>query len=138
MENAFKEGSTVERNIDGVWFSAVIENVDLMNKLYTIKYSDDGNVEDSVTADDLRLDASKKEGGNPMESFMSIFTFVKKDTLPKPLAGLVEDDSEFRRTQKTTATIHTDADTEQAIIINGTADRIAVGGGLRALRYLKN
>lgn len=134
MDSAFRIGVAVERNIDGDWFKATIEGIDEIKKLYSIKYSDDGNVEDLVPFDDLRLSEDK----DPMSSFLTIFSFVKKCTLPKPLAGLVEDDYDSRNMQEPTVTIHTDTDTDQAVIINGTADRIAVGGGLRALRYLKN
>ena len=136
MENVFKNGSTVERDIDGDWFRATIQSVqciDTKSRTYTIKYSDDGNVEEGVRGGELRPGME-----DPMAGFLTIFSFVKKSTLPKPLAGLVEDDCVSRSMQKPTVTIHTDTDTDQAIIINGTADRIAVGGGLRALRYLKN
>lgn len=133
MESGLTKGSSVERNIDGVWFKASIESIDKLTKLYTIRYSDDGNVESEVQSEDLRCSAE-----DPLNDFLSIFTFAKKCTLPKPLAGLIEDDSESRNLLLTTVTLHTDTDTNQAVIINGTADRIAVGGGLRALRYLKN
>jgi Tudor domain len=129
-----KKGVVVERNIDGEWFKATIQSIDEETKLYSIKYSDDGNIEDEVASEDLRLSVAIE---NPL-SFLSIFSFVKKCTLPKPLAGLVEDDSDARNLQQTTVTVHTDTNTDHAVIINGTADRIAVGGGLRALRYLKN
>mmetsp|Transcript_13519 Transcript_13519/g.13093 ORF Transcript_13519/g.13093 Transcript_13519/m.13093 type:complete len:136 (-) Transcript_13519:214-621(-) len=135
MRHALKIGTSVERNIDGVWFMAKIENIDKITKLYTIKYSDDGNIEEQISIEDLRVTNAIQ---NPLDGFMSIFSFAKKDTLPKPLAGLVEDDSDARSMQKPTITIHKDADTEEAIIINGSVDRIAVGGGLRALRYLKH
>lgn len=133
--NALRKGALVERNIDGEWFKATIQTIDEVSKLYSIKYSDDGNIEDEVASEDLRLSVESSE--NPL-SFLSIFSFVKKCTLPKPLAGLVEDDSDARNLQQTTVTVHTDTNTDHAVIINGTADRIAVGGGLRALRYLKN
>lgn len=130
-----RRGATIERNIDGDWFKATIQNVDDTGKLFCIKYCDDGNVEDGVTLEDLRLCAS---GADDPLGFLTVFSFAKKCTLPKPLAGLVEDDYDARNLQEPTVTIHTDTDTDQAVIINGTADRIAVGGGLRALRYLKN
>lgn len=133
MESVFKKGSSVERNIDGVWFKASVESMDKDTKLYTIMYTDDGNIESDVLPNDLR---SSEE--DPLSGFLSIFSFAKKCTLPKPLAGLIEDDAESRNLQATTVTIHTSTDTDQAVIINGTAEKIAVGGGLRALRYLKN
>lgn len=136
--HTLKIGTAVERNIDGVWFMAKIQNIDKINKLYTVRYSDDGNVEELLSFEDLRVTNAVESFLNPLDGFMSIFSFAKQDTLPKPLAGLVEDDSDVRSMQKPTVTIHKDADTEEAIIINGSADRIAVGGGLRALRYLKH
>lgn len=133
MDNVFKKGSTVERDIDGVWYKATIQSIDQKKMLCSIKYSDDGNMEEDVPFGDMRPSTE-----DPFSGFLSIFTFAKKCTLPKPLAGLVEDDSVARNMLTTTVTIHTDTNTDEAIIINGTADRIAVGGGLRALRYLKN
>ena len=142
-----RKGTSVERNIDGEWFKAVIQSTDVKTMRYSIKYSDDGNVEEDVSSENLRVsmdsDVSSKNLRVSMDTDGSvsthhIFSFVKKCTLPKPLAGLVEDDYDTRNLQKPTITIHTDTSTDQAIIINGTADTIAVGGGLRALRYLKN
>jgi hypothetical protein len=138
MSQTLKIGTSVERNIDEVWFMAKIENIDKITKLYTIRYSDDGNIEEQITIEDLRVTNAIETLQNPLDGFMSIFSFAKKNTLPKPLAGLVEDDSDARSMQKPTVIIHKDADTEEAIIINGSVDRIAVGGGLRALRYLKH
>lgn len=129
-----RKGTSVERNIDGDWFKAVIQSTDLKTMLYTIKYSDDGNIEDDVSSENMRICMDTDE----VDSTQQVFSFVKKCTLPKPLAGLVEDDYDKRNMQRPTITIHTDTSTDQAIIINGTTDRIAVGGGLRALRYLKN
>ena len=133
MESVFRKGSSVERNIDGVWFKASIESIEENTRLYTIIYADDGNIESDVLPNDLRSSVE-----DPLNGFLSIFSFAKKCTLPKPLAGLIEDDAELRNLQTTTVTIHTSTDTDQAVIINGTAEKIAVGGGLRALRYLKN
>ena len=133
MESVFRKGSSVERNIDGVWFKASIESIEENSRLYTIIYADDGNIESDVLPNDLRSSVE-----DPLNGFLSIFSFAKKCTLPKPLAGLIEDDAELRNLQTTTVTIHTSTDTDQAVIINGTAEKIAVGGGLRALRYLKN
>lgn len=129
-----RKGTAVERNIDGDWFKAVIQSTDSKTMLYSIRYSDDGNIEDDVASEHLRA-IVETDGSDFTASDLS---FVKKCTLPKPLAGLVEDDYDIRNMQSPTITIHTDTSTDQAIIINGTSDRIAVGGGLRALRYLKN
>ena len=129
-----RKGTSVERNIDGDWFKAIIQSTDMKTMLYSIKYSDDGNIEVDVSSENLRV--SMETDGS--DSTYHIFNFAKKCTLLKPLAGLIEDDYDTRNMQSPTITIHTDTSADQAIIIHGTTDRIAVGGGLRALRYLKN
>jgi len=61
-----------------------------------------------------------------------------KDTLKKPLLGLIEDDSEQRRNHVHKSVIHSGEETEEAIILHGAEHRMAAGGGLRALRFLKD
>jgi hypothetical protein len=53
------------------------------------------------------------------------------------LAGLVDDDTDIRDLLMPQVTVHDSNDTEEAIIINGTSEKLARGAGLRALRYLK-
>lgn len=124
-----RKGDLIDRNIEGQWFGAVIENVDIKNKYFTVRYLDDGNVEENVPSDEIRASISPTASAN---------TTGKRETLLKPLAGLVEDDSESRNEHQPTVILHSDTESENAIIINGAENRLAVGGGLRALRYLKH
>ena len=139
----FMVGAAVQRNIEGVWFHAIIQNSCCRRRRCTIKYNDDDNLED-VSFDDLRSNEhiassnsipkqpdSSNNNNSPHRGPRSI-----KDSLPKPLAGMLVDDSEERINHLPTVTVHTDDTEENAIIING--GRLGVGGGLRALRYLKN
>ena len=139
--NNFIVGAAVTRNIEGVWFHAIVQSSCSRRRCCTIKYVDDDNIED-VSFDELRSSENpvsnsvqKQPAGNnsPNRGPRSI-----KDPLPKPLAGMLLDDSETRNNHLPTITVHADdTDTEEnAIIINGV--KLGVGGGLRALRYLKN
>jgi Tudor domain len=126
----FLEGVKVLRDIDGMWFTAVIEKADKRNRQYRIRYLDDGNVEDYVPENDLKL---LDENSDAQCRGKQVY-----DPLPKPLAGLVDDDSHIRSQHRPSVTIHADPNTEEAIIINGAAEQLARGGGLKALRYLKH
>ena len=48
-----------------------------------------------------------------------------------------EDDAIERRAHRPTVIMHSSTDTEEAIILNGAENRLAAGGGLRELRYLR-
>lgn len=130
----------MERTIEGTWFTAVVEEFDARHETVRLKYLDDGNVEDNVHLSEIRLCATaaadgKDDGGSRVEDCKQS---RRKETLPKPLAGLVEDDSELRRNHQATVVVHASTDTEEAIIINGAENKVAAGAGLRALRYLKH
>lgn len=121
-------GCTIERNIEGQWFLGIVLDVDLKEGTATIKYSDDGNVECEVLLDDVRISEERKHDDQQLST---------KNSLSKPLAGLVEDDYEFRKNHQPTIFVHDNANTDETIVINGAENRVAAGGGLRALRYLK-
>ncbi len=130
----FKETMIVERNIDGAWFQARIIKIDRLDGSLTLQYTDDDNIEEFVSTIDVRaVQESKSMEGSPK--------VLRKNSLPKPLVGLVEDDEEERRAHRPTATVHCNegvSDSEEkAVIINGSSTKLAAGGGLRALRYLK-
>ena len=129
----FRPSDYVERQLEGVWFPATVEEVDVKIRQAIIKYLDDDNIEKDVSFDDLRKseykDAKDAKGG----AVHSV-----RDTLPKPLMGLIDDDCEARLRHVPKVTIHSTAESEEAIILNGAENKLAAGGGLRALRYLKN
>ena len=150
------KGTLIERCIEGQWFEAHVQSIDSRREMVTIKYCDDDNLEAMVSIKDLRPverrgcgsdgDGGRGSGsggsgggggggsgGSGGDGAKSI-----REPLQKPLAGLIEDDSEIRCNHRPTVTVHADPNTDEAIIINGASDSLAVGGGLRALRYLKN
>ena len=126
-------GASVVRNIEGIWFPAVVESIDVRRQTCTIKYLDDDNLE-TVLIEELRGAEDKPSSGTNAHRGND----TVRNPLPRPLAGLVEDDYEERNNHRPTVTVHTDANTEEGIIINGAESTLAVGGGLRALRYLKS
>jgi hypothetical protein len=127
MTQKYRKGQIIERYIEGLWFSAVIADLNQDLKAVSLRYLDDGNEEAEVPFNEIResnqLNSSVKK--------------TVKDTLPRPLAGLVEDDYEIRKLHKTTVIIHHQNTSDEAIIMNGAENKLAAGGGLRALRYLK-
>ena len=121
----------IERHIEGYWFVGTIRDVYAKKNQLRIQYVDDGKIEDSVPYDEVRL--YKEDCKSGIQYGKSVI-----NSLPKPLAGLVEDDSEIRTMHVPTAVVHQSVETEEAIIINGEDSKLAAGGGLRALRFLNS
>ena len=130
-------GSRIERLIDGIWFAGEVIKSDA--PFLTIRYDDDCKVETNVQSFEVR----------PLES---IFNFIAMESaleakrqcdnshLLKPLQGLVEDDSELRRSRTPKVILHAEGSAsgaEKAVVILGAKETLAVGTGLMALRYLK-
>lgn len=131
----FKEGQLVIRTLEGMTFAAKILSVNSKRQEVVLKYLDDGNVEEDVPYDEIELskDGYLTTAGSEEKRRHS----EDMDLLARPLAGLVEDDHEIRKTHKPTIHIHSNDDDGEPIILNGAENRLAAGGGLRALRYLK-
>mmetsp|Transcript_20794 Transcript_20794/g.35018 ORF Transcript_20794/g.35018 Transcript_20794/m.35018 type:complete len:149 (-) Transcript_20794:2262-2708(-) len=125
----FVPGALVEREIEGMYFLAEITHSHHHGREFTLRYVDDDNVEEGVPCDEIRL--SRK-------SIMDSPKAERKSSLPKPLLGLIEDDAEMRHKHEAKVTIHHDDESDTSIIINGAEKTLAAGGGLRALRHLKN
>ena len=108
-------GDMIERQIENMWFGAIIESVNLTRRMLKVRYLDDGNIEDGVPMSECRRvnegggeDGEGKHDGNyeskGIESKWESKHSEKhegdtkgscvaiKDTLLKPLAGLIEDD----------------------------------------------
>lgn len=123
----------VEREIEGMFFPAVVKEVNTRLEILTLEYLDDGNREESVPFTEVRMASSGDS------EFVAEPTIQRRNSdmgkLRKPLAGLIEDDDDERAKHIPTVTIHKDADSE-VIILNGAENKLAAGGGLRALRYL--
>ena len=93
----FQIGNLVSRIIDDEWFPAKIEKIDSscgQETYYSIRYIDDDKVEEMVPFDEIR---ECKESPRLKEKYYN---------LKKPLAGLVDDDSEERSTHVPTIIIH--------------------------------
>lgn len=123
----------VEREIEGMFFPAVVKAVNARFETLCLEYLDDGNHEDGVPFAEVRSITTSEE-----ETIDEIVQHRRNSDigkLRKPLAGLIEDDDDERAKHVPTVTIHKDADSE-VIILNGAENKLAAGGGLRALRYL--
>lgn len=132
-----KVGTLVERQLDNEIFLGVIETIDQTKRCVTIRYIDDNNTEDNISMDDVKY--HDKAESKDIENRINIESKgFRKDTLLKPLLGLIEDDSDYRNSITPIVTIHDSVETEEAIILNGAENKLAVGGGLRAIRKLKN
>ncbi len=127
----FVPGSKVKREIEGTYFGAIVERV--RGNLVDIRYFDDGNIEVGVPSDEI-LNAS--ENDDP-ELISPRSGGSGKASLPRPLVGLIEDDYETRKSQMPIVQLHEDNQSDEVIVLNGAENKLAAGGGLRALRYLK-
>lgn len=131
-----KVGDVVLRSIEGLDFEARVLEVDQKQRSVTIEYLDDGNVEMGVEFSEIQeiIEGKSESKTNNIEK-----NGRKIETLAKPLFGLVEDDYEIRKNHQPKITIHSnyEEDDKAAIILNGAENRLAAGGGFRALRYLK-
>jgi hypothetical protein len=105
MENQgqpeYLPGTNVERLIEGMWFPAVIIEVDKRRQEYMLRYLDDDQLESNVPIDEIRHGS--------IDSSLTPRRKEKKDTLRKPLLGLVEDDSEIRSNHQPVVTVHNDS-----------------------------
>jgi hypothetical protein len=132
-----KTGDVVVRNIEGMEFEARVLEVNQKSATVTLEYLDDGNTESDVPFDEIQ---EIIEGKSDSISQSMSKNGRKIETLAKPLFGLVEDDHEIRKNHQPKVVIHEvlgEDDGKAAIILNGAENKLAAGGGLRALRYLK-
>jgi hypothetical protein len=139
------KGDRVERLLEGSWFLAKVQHVDYKEDCVTLQYLDDDNVEDSVPFSEVRKCAKSECKDNDGETKWDDESKENKKntikTLLRPLAGLVDDDYEVRNKMQPKVFLHEaqtlDESTDDSIILNGAENRLAAGGGLRALRYLR-
>ena len=135
-----REGDRIERNLEGEWFPASIVEIDQKDELMSIKYLDDGKVEFEVPfRETRRYNEDVSRNRSIYSRNRSIYSSESKnDPLPRPLAGLIEDDYDVRNQHIPTVFRHDVSNvTDHAIVLNGEENKLAAGGGLRALRYLK-
>lgn len=127
----FVIGDKVKREIEGQMFGAVVER--LRGNYVDIRYFDDGNLEANVPVDEIRF-ASENDDPDLISPRSGD---SGKSGLPRPLVGLIEDDYETRKAQLPTVVVHEENQSDGVIVLNGAENKLAAGGGLRALRYLK-
>jgi hypothetical protein len=97
-KNQYKKGAIVERHIEGSWFLAEVLEIDVDE--LTLRYLDDDNIEKYVHIDEIRMAEN--------ECILSDYKPEKKSTLPKPLLGLVDDDSAERSAHQPKVIRHSD------------------------------
>lgn len=136
MKSKFQQGDIVIRELEGIEYRAKIEKVYKSTKLQclvaNVIFLDDGNVEEEVPLDELLFPKTRDTG-----AVLSPTKSKRSDTLLRPLLGLVEDDYDVRNNMIPTVLLHENLNTDEAIILNGAENKLAAGGGFRALRYLK-
>ena len=133
-----KIGDVVIRSIEGMEFEAKVLGVNQSRATATLEYFDDGNIEADVDFSEIQ-EVSEGKSEHILSSCLEKGT-RKVETLAKPLFGLVEDDYEIRKNHQPKIILHEDYDGDDGkspIILNGAENRLAAGGGLRALRYLR-
>lgn len=136
---SFAPQELVHRIIDGIEFLAQLELVNYQRGTVDLRYLDDNNFEKDVPFTDIRK--VKSPGRRPQGENSNIpgrSNNHTSTTLPRPLAGLVEDDYETRNTVSPIVYVHENSRTDEVILMNGAENKLAAGGGLRALRYLKS
>jgi hypothetical protein len=94
-------GRIVERIIEDTWFLGKIVDYNHRAEECTIQYLDDDLVESNIPMNEIRF-SSKLIDLNEIRT-------EKKQTLSKPLIGLVEDDSELRSVHQPVAILHSDS-----------------------------
>jgi hypothetical protein len=120
----------VFRSIEGMRFAAEIIKI---HKVHVdLRYLDDGNIEERVPIEEIERPKS-----GPGTSCQLTECKSNRDTLPRPLAGLVDDDYEIRNNMKPVVILHDRSSADDSILLNGAENKLAAGGGFRALRYLK-
>lgn len=130
-KDKYSVGDRVKRDLDGLVFLAVVEAI--RGNLVTLRYLDDGNVEKDVHDREIQPFAENDD----VDAFLTPRQPQSKRGLSKPLVGLIDDDSETRRNIVPTVKVHDEDAPDEIILLNGAENKLAAGGGLRALRYLK-
>ena len=127
----FTKGEIIQRHLEGMEFVAEILSISAKTSHVTVRYLDDGNIEEDVEMDEIsKYSGEAKYNGPPNAG-------SNQSSQMKPLAGLVEDDHEVRKNCQPVITVHQCSTEDGAILLNGAENKVAAGGGLRALRYLK-
>lgn len=135
-QERFAVGSLVEREIDGMWFPAVVEGADAHHGAYALRYCDDGNEEEDVPGGELRRAHSRpvSEAAGAMRAAKERRAAV----VPTLLSGLVsEEDVEIVECNPRVIKHGVNDDARATAFVLEGNQGVAMGGGLRALRSLR-
>jgi hypothetical protein len=111
--NMLKVSMFVERNIDGEWFLGEILSISADENQLRIRYIDDDNVEDCVPSAEVRIVPSSRDALSPASKKLE-----RKNTLPKPLAGLMDDDADIRYAHLPTTVVHEQSEDGELILLS--------------------
>jgi hypothetical protein len=145
----FVPGVLVEREIEGMFFLAEITHTHMRGKEFTLRYVDDDNIEEGVSIDEIRLSRTsamdspraERRGKNMRLKLLFIMTTSQVCENGIVLVGVyvfLSIGLVFVIVLHISHPLVFPDITDSSIIINGAEKTLAAGGGLRALRHLKN
>ena len=132
LRKGISVGSTVSRNLEGIWFTAVVEKLDTKTQSVTIRYLDDGNVEDCVPIKECMEVMTLKSSASVPNSLQAP-PKVKMPPVFEALVDFIEDDYDERNSKAPTVTIH-QVSSQQSVKLEKSK---GAGSGLKAVRSLK-
>uniref|UniRef100_K3X7F7 Tudor domain-containing protein n=1 Tax=Globisporangium ultimum (strain ATCC 200006 / CBS 805.95 / DAOM BR144) TaxID=431595 RepID=K3X7F7_GLOUD len=135
-KHAFRVGSRVERELDGLWFPATVVGVD-DDGLFELEYDEDHNHEMDISADELRhLDENVQRPKTP--ALVPTLTPQQRELMRKD-SLLFQSTTDYDPNKMPTVVLHHQGESHAAsgYIINGLENNIAAGNGLRGIRWLR-
>lgn len=138
MSHPWPAGTLVDRDIDGMWFPARI--LKAKSRSYDVEYLDDGNTEQGVGWDELRL------ANGARDDKLAPAAPLKLPLENLILGGLGKDDPAevktpraiVHNTPRTRGPFENDEAEANAFVVNGDNSQIALGGGVRGIRFLRS
>ena len=133
---AFRKGDSVERELEGCWFPATVTSVNA-DGTFDVFYTDDGNDEEGVEECELRYstEESKEEekigDASAGERSMAAIAAARR---------AAEGKGEEEMERAPTVVVHGKGNRDRAAsayIINGVETNVAVGRGIRGIRWLR-
>jgi hypothetical protein len=143
----FRVGTAVMRELEGMLFPARIIRLG-DDGTFVVKYTDDGNIEEGVEADEMEVD----EGAPDMDLEESKEIEESKEEVKNNFDDDDDDDggspimsrSQLKRPETARVTRHNgktsamETDSSNAFIINGLESNIAAGKGIKGIRWLRD
>ncbi|KAF4029718.1 hypothetical protein GN244_ATG18542 [Phytophthora infestans] len=131
---AFRVGTRVERELDGLWFPGTITGVVPESDCYEIEYDEDMNREREIPRCELRLLDPNRTREQPVAKEL---TAHQREMLRKD--SLLLQTADYDPNKAPTVVLHRQGETNAAggYIINGLENNVATGNGLRGIRWLR-